>query len=337
MNSHSFFQHRFPASDIPRIARDLYLRNSVRVIADVNAPISKITPGLNPLTKEPLDLSDSRLRAVSPIHLEYLRNMKIGASYSFAIIVKGELWGLIACHHFQPLLVPADKRSSCELLANAFAARAPLIETVDIQQQRIIFDSQLRKIVEAVRVGRDPVADLFKNHQLLLNSFNATGVAFVSDQMVDFAGLCPKASQLKELADVLRNKMKSENKSTLAMESISELGSEWKNISHIACGVLAIKIDDIDRGLFMFFRNEQLQTIVWGGDPRKQLDKKNFTGRIHPRASFEAWEETIHLQSSQWKRFEIEGIQYIKHLIFETLGPKQKIIQELSIKRNKDN
>jgi chemotaxis family two-component system sensor kinase Cph1 len=334
MNSHSFLQHRFPASDIPRIARDLYLRNSVRIIADVNASPSKISPGTNPLNKEPLDLSDSRLRAASPIHLEYLRNMKIGASYSFAIIVKGELWGLIACHHFQPILIPANKRNSCELLANAFAARAPLIEQINGQQQRITFDSLLRKVIEKVCFGNDPVADLFKHNQVILNTFNATGVALVSQQTMDFAGLCPKASQLTQIAEALRIKMTAEHKATLVLESISELNSDWKNISQIACGVLAVKVDDIDNGIFMLFRTEHAETIVWGGDPRKQLDKKNFTGRIHPRASFDAWEETIHLRSSEWKRYEVDGIQFIKELIFETLAPKQKIIQELTFKRN---
>jgi two-component system, chemotaxis family, sensor kinase Cph1 len=88
----AFLNHHYPASDIPRQARALYLRNVIRVIPDVSYTPAPLVPVLNPLSGEPLDLGDSALRSVSPVHIRYLENMGVSASSSVSIIVEGELW-----------------------------------------------------------------------------------------------------------------------------------------------------------------------------------------------------------------------------------------------------
>lgn len=97
----SFLGLRYPATDIPAQARELYRRNLLRVITSVNAAPVPILSG----PTKPLDLSMSMLRAVSPIHLEYLRNMGVEASMSISIVVEGRLWGLFACHHYSLSLI----------------------------------------------------------------------------------------------------------------------------------------------------------------------------------------------------------------------------------------
>lgn len=335
VHSHSYFQHRFPASDIPRIARDLYLRNSVRMIPDVTAAISKVSPEMNPKTKKAIDLSDSRLRAVSPIHLEYLRNMKVGASYSFAIIVNNELWGLVACHHLAPLHIGASQRQACELIANAFSAQAPLLERVHGQQHRISFDIKLRSLIESARNSNEPINDLIKSHQILFDTFSCTGLAYIANNTVDLAGLCPPASVLSHLTASLRTTMDSEGKKIAAFTNMASVFPEWKNLTHTACGLLALKINGPDQGLLLFFRPETIETIIWGGDPRKQLDRKGFEGRINPRESFETWTETISGHSKEWLRFEIEGAQFLKDTVFETFHTNQKLIHELTTRLQK--
>ena len=111
---------RYPRSDIPDQARALYVRNRFRIIADVEAEPVPIEPGLS-LEGEPLDLSMSSLRAVSPIHIEYLKNMGVGASLSISIIIGGKLWGLFACHHYGPKLLPYSQRTAAELFSEFFS------------------------------------------------------------------------------------------------------------------------------------------------------------------------------------------------------------------------
>ena len=59
----------YPASDIPLQARNLYTKNLIRLIGDVNQAPIKIAG----LVNIPIDLTNSTLRAVSPVHIRYLK------------------------------------------------------------------------------------------------------------------------------------------------------------------------------------------------------------------------------------------------------------------------
>lgn len=84
-----FLSHHYPATDIPKQARELYLRNWLRTIVDVHCRPVEIIPMLNPITDKPLNLSMSILRSVSPIHIEYLMNMGVGATMTISLIHEG--------------------------------------------------------------------------------------------------------------------------------------------------------------------------------------------------------------------------------------------------------
>ena len=97
-----FLGNRYPASDIPQMARRLYERNRVRVLSDVHYTPVPLHPRLSPLTNRDLDMSMCFLRSMSPIHLQYLKNMGVAATLVASLIVGGKLWGLISCHHYTP-------------------------------------------------------------------------------------------------------------------------------------------------------------------------------------------------------------------------------------------
>src|SRR5690606_12540100 len=111
----SYLGLHYPASDIPRQARELYLRNPIRTIPDARYACVALRPLLRPDTGMPLDLSFAVLRSVSPVHLEYLAHMGIRASMSISLVVQDSLWGLISCaHHSGPHLLSYETRSDCE-------------------------------------------------------------------------------------------------------------------------------------------------------------------------------------------------------------------------------
>jgi light-regulated signal transduction histidine kinase (bacteriophytochrome) len=97
----------FPESDIPRQARELYARNHSRFVPDRDAPpVPLLSVGARDGAYDdarPLDLTFARLRALSPIHLEYHRNLNVNGSMS--VMKHGRLWGLVIGHHRRPLLV----------------------------------------------------------------------------------------------------------------------------------------------------------------------------------------------------------------------------------------
>ncbi|HYQ50301.1 MAG TPA: GAF domain-containing protein, partial [Pseudomonas sp.] len=111
----------FPASDIPRQARELYRVNRIRVIEDADYQPSPLVPAANPRTGKPLDMTFAALRSVSPVHLQYMRNMGTLASMSLSIVVDGQLWGLVSCHHQRPRPVDLRIRTACELLASVLS------------------------------------------------------------------------------------------------------------------------------------------------------------------------------------------------------------------------
>jgi two-component system, chemotaxis family, sensor kinase Cph1 len=98
----SFLGLHYPASDIPKQAKELYKLNLLRIIPDTLSDRVALQPALNPVTEEPLDLSLSVLRSISPLHTEYLENMGVRASMSVSLLRDRQLWGLIACHHLTP-------------------------------------------------------------------------------------------------------------------------------------------------------------------------------------------------------------------------------------------
>ena len=135
---------RYPASDIPVQARRLYLQNWLRLIFDADQKPARIVPTLRPDTGAPLDLSFSVLRSVSPIHIEYMKNMGVRASMSISLIVHDQLWGLISClNHTGPRRVSHRMRSACE-----FMGRLASLQIASFEDRELIASRASRRATE---------------------------------------------------------------------------------------------------------------------------------------------------------------------------------------------
>lgn len=326
--AHSFLHHRFPASDIPLPARLLYLKNRTRQIVDSSAGVAAIVPNDHYLTRKPIDLSHSKLRAVSPIHLEYLKNMGVKASFSVALITEGRLWGLIACHGRDAGVIPHDTRLSCETLASTFAIMANMLEATAIKNAQIELDEKLRQLFTRLHRNENPFSALFKNHTMLEDIFSAVGTAFVTKTQAEIAGLAPPQSLTLELAEDFRARFIEEQKTVLAVDSLTSMDAKWRDLIDISCGVLAIYLPSSD-SVFMIFRPEHLRTVTWGGDPRKKMEKRQYPGQLNPRLSFESWTETVNGHSMPWSQYEIKGAHFLREFVFENLISKTQMIKEL--------
>lgn len=324
-SAHSFLHHRFPATDIPKPARELYLRNKVRYIHDANAPTFEIKPPVYD-RKTPLDLSDSRLRAVSLIHIDYLKNMGVRGSMSVAIIVKGELWGIISCHHSAVKFVSQKVRRLCLQVASTLAIVAPLIEGNTKFSQENNFSTHLHSFFDEIKLDPDPFQSLFRKVGKLTDLFSSTGMACVTAEKVTSGGLTPRSSDLRLIWEWIKTHMKGE---VFEETSLSTLAPQFEHLKELISGVLAIKISPTDDSLFIFMRPEILQNVMWGGDPRKNLSERNYGGTINPRASFETWTEVIKGSALPWEKFERQGIINFRNLVFDSLVRKEQLIQEL--------
>jgi light-regulated signal transduction histidine kinase (bacteriophytochrome)/CheY-like chemotaxis protein len=283
----SFLGLHYPASDIPQQARTLYLRNSFRIIADVCS--TAIPLQSQQAASEPLDLSLAITRAVSTVHIEYLRNMNVAASLSISIIVDGKLWGLVACHHDTPILPTFVTRTAAELFGQMYS---------------MTLESRLRLIADQQdRSGRQAAARMMKliaaNQTLLTDTdwllaalremIQCDGVAVTVRGAVSACGTAPALIEIESIAKFLNALSPGE---VFVSDSLGSLPPHFPGVSDTAAGLLCIPISLAAGDYIMLFRREQLQEIRWAGTPGNEVVNEG-DQRISPRKSFAAFRESV--------------------------------------------
>lgn len=287
---------RYPASDIPRQARELYKRNAIRLIADVAAvPAALICDSAEAGT--PLDLSFAALRSVSPVHIEYLRNMKVGASMSISIIVGGELWGLIACHHKTARHVPANVRAAAELLGQVFSLQIQTVEGIEAYVAMRAARALLDRIVAEFPVDGDLFENIAQRLEPLSAFISCDGAGLWMDGVWRSVGVAPGMTEMAALARMAGSERAGE---VFATQRLADMYPRAKVWPHDIAGVLAVPLSHSGGDFLFFFRKEVAQTIDWGGDPEKPAEQTGAQLRLTPRKSFDAWRQDVRGQSLPW-------------------------------------
>lgn len=291
---HSYAGHRFPASDVPAQARELYRVNHIRLIPDANydpVPLLRASDGPDP---QRLDLSFAALRSVSPVHLEYMRNMGTLASMSVSLVVGGRLWGLISCHNHDPKYLSFQTRVACEHLGRLLSLQIQAQEDNAEVAQRLALHQRVLNMV-ALMAETDGTLQRLVEPQLSLQDLaGATGAAVVLNDTCWTIGETPPADDVRALAHWIVAR----GEDLFATDRLPEVYPEGEALLPGCAGVLAISISQVHRHCVLWFRPELVQTIQWAGDPRKTLPAQ---GRIHPRQSFESWQERVRGRSAPWR------------------------------------
>ncbi len=300
----SYLDLRFPASDIPAQARELYRLSRIRLIADANYRPAPIVAESGQGGR-PLDLSFAALRSVSPVHLEYMRNMGTMASMSFSILRRGRLWGLISCHHASPRFVPFEIRTACDSLAQIYSLQLAAHEQARGAELRVELKTAQASLLARMAEEEHFLDGLVKHPEELLGFLSASGAAVFHDGQIRLIGETPSEAQLQRLV-VWLSSGELTGREVFATEMLPALFSEAQAYADKAAGVLAIAVSKLHRSYLMWFRPEVETTVKWGGDPGKST--KALPGeRLHPRTSFDLWKETVALQSPPWRESEIEA------------------------------
>jgi chemotaxis family two-component system sensor kinase Cph1 len=308
----SYLDLRFPASDIPVQARELYRLNRLRLIPDANYTPVRIEPALSPLDNAPLDLSFAALRSVSPVHLEYMRNMGTLSSMSISILVDGALWGLISCHNAEPRGVNAQVRSACDFLGQLVSLQVASRERSAQTARRMEL-----KQVEVGLVARLSQAEAFQdalvaNGPAWLRITGSQGAALVTPDRLVTHGLTPSHPELQELVRWLHERGVTE---IFATESLSAHWPQAEAFAGPASGLLAASISQLHPSYIMWFREEVVRTVKWAGEPTKAALRS--PERLHPRQSFELWKQQVRLQSLPWDKVEVDSARDFRHSIID--------------------
>jgi light-regulated signal transduction histidine kinase (bacteriophytochrome)/DNA-binding response OmpR family regulator len=306
----SYLHHRFPASDIPPQARKLYALNRIRFIPKVDYQPAGLI-GTADLA-EPLDMSFAVLRSVSPIHLEYLKNMGVAASMSISLLHDGRLWGLVACHHRSPRYLPYAIRQNCQLIGQTASSQVRVQEATSNYSYHTERTSIRAKFIEHVAGVQHFAEGLIGFRPNLLDFVEASGAAVFWEDQYTTVGEAPDEGTLGRLREWVRSRISESLYWTDSLPSVYESAAEWKDV---ASGLLALEILR-ERGCYiMWFRPEVVRTVTWGGNPNKAIDVDEQTGRINPRKSFEAWKQTVRLRSLPWAPHELDSVYELRNTL----------------------
>lgn len=311
----AFLGLRYPQSDIPRQARALYVRNLFRIISDINAEPVPIEPAVS-LAGKPLDLSLSTLRAVSPIHVEYLRNMGVEASLSISIVIRGKLWGLFACHHYSPRILSYSLRTVSELFSQLFSLHLDrTIANIGIglaDKGRELHDRLMSRLAGKPSL----IESLDTIDKSITPVIPHDGISVYIEGLYKSRGTAPSEEEFCNLVPALNG---ASTGRIVASHTLSDLIPGAASFMDRVAGAMIIPVSRRPRDYIALWRRELPKVVTWAGNPEKPLEYGPNGARLTPRKSFEAWQQSVRGQSASWTDQELQVAESFRITLLEVI------------------
>lgn len=295
-----FLGLHYPHTDIPPQARELYMKNLLRLIADINyTPVPIYT--IDDTRDKNLDLSLSILRSTSPIHVQYLHNMGVGATLTISLIYKKKLWGLIACHHYSPKNLTPEIRLAAQLQGHFITSQIDLRQSNEEYEVSRKTNEELKKINTFSLTGKDEgkFNDLVKKDGIL-QLCNAAGVAIVFNGGIYKNGITPTDDEIQDMANWLATYT---NNGSFYTDKLVDYLPNKLDMCGQTSGLIYHSLDMDSNNCILWFRPETKTEVNWAGDPNKAIVKDK--NGLSPRNSFKLWKETVSCTSKPWLQPEI--------------------------------
>lgn len=306
----------YPASDIPKQARELFKRSQLRLNPDVRYRPVPLVPETRPDIGLPLDMSYCVSRSMSPIHAEYLQNMGVHASMSISVVIGDKLWGLFACHHYSPRYVSHTSRMACEFLAHMLALQVGGKEAEEQHEYAQRLQKEHRVLVEAMGAHPEFQTALMQGDESSLCGIDAAGSALLFNGQVFLRGATPEASVVRELGTLLAAEV---NEAVWATGQLGACFPAMAEHAEVASGLLAARLSRQAPAYLLWFRPEETQTVNWAGNPAKAVvvAKGPHGDRLTPRQSFALWCEEVRGKSQPWLACEVDIARSLRQSILE--------------------
>ena len=331
----------YPASDLPQQARAMYLRNWLRFIPNATYVPVPLVPVNNPVTNRPPDMTHAVLRSVSPLHLEYLRNMGTAATMTISLIHQGRLWGMITCHHLTPCLVSYELRELCQFIGKTFSALLPSKLQHDEDDYQLHIHAQQARLFEHVSSHPNFVDGLHQEALTVMDVFECGGAAICFDDDLVTVGATPTPPQIRELLAWLQANAKTDVFHTNSYAALQPAGQALRAT---ACGFIAASLTNAPGNYLLWFRPEVVRTVTWAGQqekPKVLADGRLF---LSPRQSFEQWKELVENTAAPWKPVELTAAREIRlHIsdlrlkVFNELQARAQSLARLNTELERSN
>lgn len=312
-----FLGLHYPHTDIPAQARELYKQNLLRLITDINyEPVPIYTIDDQP--DKNLNLGNALLRSVSPIHVQYLHNIGVGATLTISLMHEEKLWGLIACHHYSTKYLDSFSRISAQLQGHFLTSQ---INVREVEEQHKLASKINGSLKTMLAKTYSPDRESFKTiteQNELLELCNASGVAIFLDDKLHTNGNVPSDNTIWEIIHFLKSYSQEE---VIHSSKFVDIYPKAADLKDTAAGILFHSLNsELNMGI-IWFRPETIQEVKWAGDPSKAIikDEKG----LSPRKSFLLWKEFIQYQSNDWNEVELtaafnftRSLEKQAHLLF---------------------
>ena len=299
----------YPATDIPQQARAMYLKNWLRFIPDIDYSPTPLVPVRNPASQRPPDMTYAVLRSVSPIHIEYLRNMGVAATMTISIIQDGQLWGMIMCHHDSPRLVSYELRELCLFIGKTFSALLHTKEKLENSAYQLRIQQTQARLLEQISSQPNFVEGLYRHSPTLREVFDCGGAAICLGDEIITLGATPSVPHIQELVHWLQAYVADDIFHTDSLASHYPAGLALRGS---ASGVLAVVLAREAGEYLLWFRPELLHTVTWAGKHEKVRKMEDGQLFLSPRQSFEAWKQTVENTATPWRPVELQAAQEIR-------------------------
>jgi light-regulated signal transduction histidine kinase (bacteriophytochrome) len=314
--THAYLGLHFPESDIPSQARALYLENRIRAIPDATYASAPLMPDANPLDGQPLDLSQSVLRSVSKVHLQYLANMGVAASLSLSLVISGRLWGLIACHHGVPRHLPYRLRLALEL----FVDMACSLKQTNLLADELAADENSARLHQGLVARLSQETDLRTGlkrlYPSLLELIPAGGLGLWIDGSFDGIGNVPDGAQIAALVAWLNETVAD---GLFYTQCLAEAFPPAAAFADVASGILTLSLSRTPRDYVIWFRPEVIRTVTWAGDPHKVVSLGPDGAQLSPRGSFAAWKQSVDRHAEPWSVAELRAANRLRVSLLEVV------------------
>lgn len=319
----------YPASDIPKQARELFIKNVVRIIADVDATDIPLHPYL--VNGQPTDLSFCNLRSVSPMHIQYLKNMGVKASFSISIIIDGALWGLIACHHYSDgKFLPYTFRQNCVLISRLLSATIQSWVHKEEEALRLKTNAGIKTLVTQIKQNWNVPFGLTNYPTTVGNLFECGGAALIFEDKIYLLGDTPPEEEVKELALWLNHT----TDKYFETNRLPLLFSPAKAYRKKASGLLSITLSKELKEYVIWFKPQIIEEVSWGGNPEKamEIDKENGEVKLTPRKSFAKWTQELEFHATPWKDAQIAGALQLREELLQIINFKANELRQFNEK-----
>ena len=315
----SYMNLRYPANDVPKQARELYLKNWVRLMANVDLEPSRLVPSMEESGRAPIDMTHSLLRELSPIHKQYIRNQGLQSTISMSLVTHHNVWGMLFCHSLTPRYIAQNVRLECENLSQLFSWHLYAKEEELFINRTKKTDQFINKILD-LSIEDMTIIEIFENREdEVLSILNADGFVFFTDVEQIQIGSTPKISTLKEIYYKHCHK----NSEVFHTEELSKLTGDIKSLNG-CCGMLMTPMGVSSHYFTAWFRNESVDEQKWAGMPKEKSPNASKVERLTPRSSFDVHSILIKGKSKVWDSFDIDVAMRFNRIFMGYAFEKQK-------------